>query len=252
MRRAFTLIELLVVIAIIAILAAILFPVFSQAKVASKKTASVSNLRQIGFAIMMYAEDNSGYPQHSSPSWWNPRIRWTDRVFPYAKSEDIFIAPNAPLDIYGKVWAHNQQKKYGGYGFNFQYLGNARELLPLLPFTARDTDVERVAQTVVVADTRGVRRDNGSVSGGEYVIDPPLPSERGSGKTSGYYGDGSECGSGATGCRSTPDERHARRVAIAYADGHAGTMALARMDDFNGDGRPDNGWWNGHADAERR
>ena len=58
MNKAFTLIELLVVIAIIAILAAILFPVFAQAKAAAKKVSCVSNLRQIGMAAIMYADDN--------------------------------------------------------------------------------------------------------------------------------------------------------------------------------------------------
>jgi prepilin-type N-terminal cleavage/methylation domain-containing protein len=65
MKRAFTLIELLVVIAIIAILAAILFPVFAQAKEAAKKTACISNSRQIGTAVMMYLNDSDGiYPIH--------------------------------------------------------------------------------------------------------------------------------------------------------------------------------------------
>ncbi|HEU4752804.1 MAG TPA: prepilin-type N-terminal cleavage/methylation domain-containing protein, partial [Armatimonadota bacterium] len=59
--RGFTLIELLVVIAIIAILAAILFPVFAQAKVAAKKTADLSNLKQIGTSVFLYAGDNDDF-----------------------------------------------------------------------------------------------------------------------------------------------------------------------------------------------
>ena len=61
MKRAFTLIELLVVIAIIAILAAILFPVFAQAKAAAKKTTSISNLKQIGTSTMLYTSDVDDY-----------------------------------------------------------------------------------------------------------------------------------------------------------------------------------------------
>ena len=61
MRKAFTLIELLVVIAIIAILAAILFPVFAQAKLAAKKASSISNNKQLGLAEIMYSADNDDY-----------------------------------------------------------------------------------------------------------------------------------------------------------------------------------------------
>lgn len=77
--RGFTLIELLVVIAIIAVLAAILFPVFAQAKLAAKKTAAISNLRQIATAVVLYSGDHddvfprtmdtsSGFPE--TISWW--------------------------------------------------------------------------------------------------------------------------------------------------------------------------------------
>jgi prepilin-type N-terminal cleavage/methylation domain-containing protein len=62
-KKGFTLIELLVVIAIIAILAAILFPVFSRAREQARKTACLSNLKQIGQALMMYVQDwDEGYP----------------------------------------------------------------------------------------------------------------------------------------------------------------------------------------------
>ena len=257
-KRGFTLIELLVVVAIIAVLAAILFPVFAQAKVAAKKTSSISNLKQIGTALALYLTDNEGYPQSSSPSTWNPRVRWADRLYPYIRAEQIFVAPNASMDIFGKAWAHDPSKRYGGYGYNYQYLGNSRVSSGgNLPFCAMESQIERTAETIAVADTNGVRRDNGSVSGGEYTIDPPLSSLRGSGNGSGFYGNGAECGSGGSGpgvwgCRSTPAERHAGLVAVLFADSHAKAMKLSRMDDHNGDGSRDNGFWNGLGDPSMR
>jgi len=88
MKRAFTLIELLVVIAIIAILAAILFPVFAQAKVAAKKTADLSNIKQIGVASALYEGDYedtiplAGYQNFVA----NTPTTWMYLVDPYVKS----------------------------------------------------------------------------------------------------------------------------------------------------------------------
>ncbi|RYG47383.1 prepilin-type N-terminal cleavage/methylation domain-containing protein [bacterium] len=91
MQRAFTLIELLVVIAIIAILAAILFPVFAQAKTAAKKTVDLSNMKQVGTAFMLYAGDNDDYlPLTSFPAATNS---WAIRCQPYTKSWDLFRSP---------------------------------------------------------------------------------------------------------------------------------------------------------------
>lgn len=69
MKRAFTLIELLVVIAIIAILAAILFPVFASAKQAAKKTACFTNMRQLGIAASLYMQDSDGALYHHHEDW---------------------------------------------------------------------------------------------------------------------------------------------------------------------------------------
>jgi prepilin-type N-terminal cleavage/methylation domain-containing protein len=96
MRRnhAFTLIELLVVIAIIAILAAILFPVFAQAKVAAKGAATVSNQKQLMLAFLMYSNDHDdvtvlhetpGNPNGSS----NPPMYILQRLYPYMKNLDL-------------------------------------------------------------------------------------------------------------------------------------------------------------------
>ena len=70
-RRGFTLIELLVVIAIIAILASLLLPVLAQSKEEGKRARCKSNLRQLGFSLIMYVEDNDGIPMRTvSPSIW--------------------------------------------------------------------------------------------------------------------------------------------------------------------------------------
>lgn len=103
-RKAFTLIELLVVIAIIAILAAILFPVFAQAKKAAKQSVGISNMKQIGLSLKMYANDNDD----TSP---NRRIEvddaggkyflsWKAVDYPYAKNVGVFTDPINPASKY--------------------------------------------------------------------------------------------------------------------------------------------------------
>src|SRR6185436_3910286 len=96
-RGAFTLIELLVVIAIIAILAAILFPVFAQAKEAAKKTACLSNTKQIGTGMMIYLSDyddqfpkNEFVDQNDWGNWPANHYLWPSQrcIQPYLKNKD--------------------------------------------------------------------------------------------------------------------------------------------------------------------
>ncbi len=104
-HRAFTLIELLVVIAIIAILAAILFPVFAQAKLAAKKTSDLSNTKQEALGILMYTSDHDDY--YPKASFWDTSsafgnfYKWSSSlcVFPYTKNFDILKSPVDTITI---------------------------------------------------------------------------------------------------------------------------------------------------------
>lgn len=107
--RGFTLIELLVVIAIIAILAAILFPVFAQAKAAAKKSACLSNTKQIGVGLYLYLNDfDDSLPMANYPTWTTGQpttvfafhngagiseLAWADLLQPYTKNLPIFKCP---------------------------------------------------------------------------------------------------------------------------------------------------------------
>ncbi|GIV14931.1 MAG: hypothetical protein KatS3mg022_0366 [Armatimonadota bacterium] len=140
-RRAFTLIELLVVIAIIAILAAILFPVFARAREKARQTSCLSNMRQLGLAMLQYATDYDGIMYHlngrgfnfpncticnntgcctDNRGWCDPEIvadpdlgprKYIAALVPYIKNTDIFYCPS---DAYKKQ--HICRSTYAGVG----------------------------------------------------------------------------------------------------------------------------------------
>jgi prepilin-type N-terminal cleavage/methylation domain-containing protein len=211
-RKAFTLIELLVVIAIIAILAAILFPVFAQAKNAAKKTASLSNMRQVSTATMLYMGD---YDDITPPIFWfNPAdvsiptsqgfFYYPLLILPYTKNEEIFLCPNdraddpSVADPAGRG-RFNRQSEYRyylmganpSYGYNFRYLNT---LTPgptlggrtLSIYSGKSaTSLESPAQTVMFAEATMKDQRAPGLAGGPLVtinnpigysrIEPPFP-----------------------------------------------------------------------------
>ena len=94
----FTLIELLVVIAIIAILAAILFPVFARAREKARQTSCLSNIKQIALSSLMYAQDYDEFPPPQL--MWRPGgatfYTWCDLIQPYCKNLQLFVCPSNP------------------------------------------------------------------------------------------------------------------------------------------------------------
>src|SRR5712691_2053452 len=91
-RKGFTLIELLVVIAIIAILAAILFPVFAQARDKARQTTCLSNTKEMALAILQYTQDyDETFPRDT---YDGQKTWWMDYVQPYIKSEAIWRCPS--------------------------------------------------------------------------------------------------------------------------------------------------------------
>ncbi len=167
-NRGFTLIELLVVIAIIAILAAILFPVFAQAKMAAKKTSDLSNVKQLSLAVLMYGGDyDDTYPFcWGWDSEWTP---WHRAVNPYAKSLAIW---KSPVDNWGRgtedaggVCIQGSQTRGVTYSMNYtwpafandsgQWWGGSAEQNLMSPTAdnggATQTAVPSPASTILIA-----------------------------------------------------------------------------------------------------
>jgi len=279
--KGFTLIELLVVIAIIAILASMLLPALARAKVKAKSVASLSNLRQLALGMTLYVDDNnSRFPGHSLPAVaGQARIRWADMLFPYMQNVSVYLSPglrSEEMPFMNKPFAHTAlggvetpevTRYYGGYGYNYQYLGNTRIPGDVPPFHASESSIAAPANTVVLGDTKGARKGSpslpyGADGSGVYVIDPPLGSQvlgsNGSRKSSAspgagnaYY-EGGDDGSDAH--RATPSDRNAGRVNLVMVDGHAVAMTPEELDGkkVGAGGAVNNAWWNGRFDPASR
>ena len=156
-RHGFTLIELLVVIAIIAILAAILFPVFARAREKARQTSCLSNTKQMGLAVMMYVQDyderflgasvsNTGggvpRPVTGTPGRLYGSAVWPDMIYPYVMNIQLFHCPSEPAEWMSYGWNLN-------LGYAIGYPGRTGPKYQGVPLAS----IKYPAETIVIADS---------------------------------------------------------------------------------------------------
>jgi prepilin-type N-terminal cleavage/methylation domain-containing protein/prepilin-type processing-associated H-X9-DG protein len=236
-RRGFSILELLIVIAIIAILSAILLPVFEQAKNKARYLSCFANHKQLGSAVMMYTQDYDGkFPMTANFSA-TPKTLWTQSLFPYLKNKgvfrctqaktDTFLKQSSPTSLYADSW---ENRNHASIGMNAQFSFDKAGKLGFKK-AAEMRFIDSPAIFVMLADTVHV---------------PMYPSDRS--KTNNYRGGytfdvcptASKVSippiipSGETRRGNIPSYavslRHQRSCPITFADGHVKSL---RMDDFD-------------------
>ncbi len=224
MRQGFTLIELLVVIAIIAILAAILFPVFARAREKARQASCASNLKQIALANSMYVGDYDDVLLHYR-NLASPTIvlcNWTDMLAPYIKNNALLICPTAsPVDGHAYPnynWSIPYPEYDWSYGYNYSYLGRPSTGGTYGPGIAAATlsQVTHPSETIMFGESTGPSGGNPD-SDGRPAIYPP---ERGS------YSE------------RNANQRHTGGMNCAFVDGHVKWLTESEVN-----GEPDDDYW---------
>jgi prepilin-type N-terminal cleavage/methylation domain-containing protein/prepilin-type processing-associated H-X9-DG protein len=196
LRRAFTLIELLVVISIIAILAAILLPVFTQVREKARAAQCLSNLRQIGLAAGMYFSDNDGrlFFHHAALE----EITWASRFSPYVRNQNLFVCPSDPSTA--AVEATTGELLRPSYLLNAYFTHNfppdSDEMVetPVNQYAQDDSRMVSPAETILFCEsgirTPGHNQDDYDAWSGLAGVEPLFNVRRHSGGTNYAFVDG--------------------------------------------------------------
>jgi len=228
-RTGFTLIELLVVIAIIAVLAAILFPVFAQAREKARATACLSNCRQMGIAVQIYIQDNDeGMPtvrmdMMDASGMMMSNASWLDLVQPYIKNN---LLQRCPSDN-ATNWEDKDMPRLSSYGFN-AYFDTVHPPYgdPMNPRTIHLAAVTYPAETIFAAELAEKNSKTGVAISEDHFMpmfwgDPAHVDPGMGGMDSGIMGSGYQWDMDKQEPTTVAIRRHQEGSNYVFVDGHA-------------------------------
>jgi len=221
-KKAFTLIEILVVVSIIALLAAILFPVFARARENARRASCQSNLKQIGIGLLQYLQDydetmpRSFFGANFGDSDATTKYKWMDAISPYTKSEQIF---DCPSDALSPKYQFRSGQNYGSYGQNGAYSASGDSQTPPRSsglYLVRVSQIAASSTTIWATDTNNSSDlSSGGSSNGSYGFLWPNAAANPTIET-------------FNGVRQlvAMRERHLETVNVLFCDGHVKALKL--------------------------